>query len=314
MDATSPSRAWWSFHPSPPPPRSIVELIRAGTVDPKLAAMLWLLVEARVPLIVAALRSGAGKSTLLGTLMDFLPPGTRRVELAGVTETFDWLPHARELGWQASAATTVMPHGRDVSPGEIVHPATTWLVAHELSDHLPVYTWGDAARVAVRAITVGYGLGATIHADSLEEVLDALHRPPVALTDDELSRLGVVLILRAYAPPPGDVNSGPLRRVVAAHYVRPVFRDGHGHVQRLGPAVLATWDEERDRFEHFAWGVLPELAERTGQRAGDFEADLLRREEYLAGLGAAGVTDVAAVRTAIEGYRATAATAAGNPN
>jgi hypothetical protein len=313
VDATSPARARWSFHPSPPPPRSIVELIRAGTVDPTLAAMLWLLVEARVPLIVAALRSGAGKTTVLESLMDFLPPGTRRVELAGMTETFDWLPHARELGWQVTARTLAL-RGSDDSPGGAVHPAGTWLVAHELSDHLPVYTWGDAARVAVRAITVGYGLGATIHADSLEEVLDALHRPPVALTDDELSRLGVVLVLRAYAPPPGDVNSGPLRRVVAAHYVRPVFRDGHGHVQRLGPAVLATWDEARDRFEHFAWGVLPELAERTGRRAGDFEAELIRREEYLAGLAAAGVTDVAAVRTAIEGYRATAARAAGNPN
>ncbi len=308
MDATSPTRAWWNFHPSPPPPRSIVELIRAGTVDPTLAAMLWLLVEARVPLIVAALRSGAGKSTILETLMDFLPPGTRRVDLAGVTETFDWLPHARELGWQAT------PPPAGATSIQAIQPSATWLVAAELSDHLPIYTWGDAARVVVRAITVGYGLGATIHADSLEEVLDALHRPPVALTDDELSRLGVVLVLRTYAPPPGDVNSGPLRRVVAAHYIRPVFRDGHGHVQRLGPAVLATWDEARDRFEHFAWGVLPELAERTGQRAGDFEADLLRREEYLTGLAAAGVTDVAAVRTAIEGYRAAASTAAGNPN
>ena len=311
MDATSPTRAWWSFHPSPPPSRSIVELIRAGTVDPTLAAMLWLLVEARVPLVVAALRSGAGKTTVLESLLDFLPPGTRRVDLAGVTETFDWLPHARELGWQATTSASASSDGAAV---EAMHAGTTWLVAAELSDHLPIYTWGDAARVAVRAITVGYGLGATIHADSLEEVFDALHRPPVALTDDELSRLGVVLVLRAYAPPPGDVNSGPVRRVVAAHYVRPVFRDGHGHVQRLGPAVLATWDESRDRFEHFAWGVLPELAERTGQRAGDFEAELVRREEYLAGLAEAGVTEVADVRTAIEGYRTAASTAAGNPN
>jgi hypothetical protein len=308
VDATSPTRAWWSFHPSPPPRRSIVELIDAGTLDARLAAMLWRLIEARVPLIVAALRSGAGKTTLLESLTDFLPPGTRRVELAGVTETFDWLPHARELGWQSAAQL------RPTASTEGVYPGTTWLVAHELSDHLPIYTWGDAARVAIRAISLGYGLGATIHADSLEEVFDTLHRPPVALTDDELSRLGVVVVLRAFPPPPGDVNRGPLRRVVAAHYVRPVFRDGHGHVQRLGPAVLATWDELRDRFEHFAWGVLPELAERTGQRAGDFEADLVRREEYLAGLAAAGVTDVDAVRTAIEGFRASAGAAAGNPN
>jgi hypothetical protein len=98
-----------------------------------------------------------------------------------------------------------------------------------------------------------------------------------------------------------------LRRVVAVHYVRPVARDQHGHIQRLGPAVLATWDEDADEFEHFAWGVIPELAERTGRRAGDFEIEQERRREYLAGLVAAGVVEVDPVRTAIDGYRAAAA-------
>ena len=73
---------------------------------------------------------------------------------------------------------------------------------------------------------------ATIHADSLEEVFNELHRAPVALTDDELSRLGLVIVLRAVSPPPGDSVPGMLRRVVAVHYVRPVARDQHGHIQR----------------------------------------------------------------------------------
>ncbi len=306
MDVSVPPKGWLNRRLSPPPPRSIVELIDAGTLDAELAALLWLLVEGRVPLIVAAERGGAGKTTLLEALHDFLPPGTRRVELAGVTETFDWLPHARELGWQSVPATA--------TAREPVDPASTWLVAHELSDHLPVYTWGDAARVAIRALSVGYGLGATIHADSLEEVFGLLHEAPVALTDDELSRLGVVLILRAFAPPPGDLVDGPMRRVVAAHYVRPVSRDAHGHIQRLGPAVLATWDEDEDAHEHFAWGVLGELAERTGRRAGDFEIELERRREYLSGLAAAGVVEVDRVRIAIDGYRASAATVPAHPN
>ena len=126
-----------------------------------------------------------------------------------------------------------------------------------------------------------------------------LRRPPIRLGDDELSRLGVVLILR----PVGD----GLRRVVAAHYVRPTARDEHGHVQRLGPAVLATWDADRDHFEHFAWGITPELALRVDRRPGDFELEVDRRRDYLAGLAEAGITDVDAVRAAIDGYRATAA-------
>jgi hypothetical protein len=270
--------------------------VRGGTLDAELAALLWLLLEARVPVIVAAQRSGTGKSTLLGAMLDFLPPGTRRVELRGVDEDFGWLPHARELGW---------PRRPDPPIGgpERIDPGSTYLLAAELSDHHPQYAWGDVARVAVRALSIGYGLGTTVHADSLEEVFDLLHRPPVAATDDELTRLGIVLVLRAVAPAPGDVADGPVRRVAAAHFVRPVSRDGHGHLQRLPPAVLATWDPHGDRFEHFAWGIMPELAIRVGRRPGDFAAEHERRRDYLAGLAQAGVTDVDAVRAAIDGYR-----------
>jgi hypothetical protein len=298
VDVGAPPRSWWGFRPVPPEPRSIVQLIRDRTLDAQLAALLWLLVEARLPVIVAARRGRAGKTTLLEALLDLLPPGTRRIDLAGVMETFDWLPHARELGWQ-------MPPPSEAGTGlRSLDPSTTYLVAAELSDHTPAYTWGDHARIAVRALTIGYGLGATIHAGSLEEVLDALHQPPVTLTDDELSRLGIVLFLRLLPPPPGDAYAGPLRRVSSAHYVRPLARDEHGHLQRLGPAVLATWSESTDSFEHFAWGVMTELADRTGRHAGDFEAEVARRAEYLDGLAQAGVIDRADVRAAIEGFRA----------
>jgi hypothetical protein len=265
-----------------------VELVRTGTLDAELAATLWLLVEGRVPLIVAAQARGVGKTTVLTALLDFLPPGTRLVELAGEDETFDWLPQASELGWHGVA--------RPPAPGSPpVRPDDTVLLASELSEHLPAYTWGAAARIAVRAASIGYGLAATIHADSLDDVFDDLREPPVGLTDDELSRLGVVVILRRVA--------GDRRRVVAAHYVRPVVRDLHGHVQQLGPAVLATWDPATDAFEHFGWGVTPELALRVGRKAGDFEIEVEARQAALEALVADGVTDVTAVRDAIARYR-----------
>jgi hypothetical protein len=97
---TSPWRGRWAIRHVPPTPRSIVELIRAGTLDAELAATLWLLIEGRVPLVVGAAAQGAGKTTLLDALAVFLPPGVRIVELAGAMETFDWLPQAPELGWR----------------------------------------------------------------------------------------------------------------------------------------------------------------------------------------------------------------------
>ena len=86
MAETSPVRGRWAIRHVPPTPRSIVELIRAGTLDAELAATLWLLVEGRVPLIVGARARLVGKSTLLEALLMFLPPGVRTVELEGAME------------------------------------------------------------------------------------------------------------------------------------------------------------------------------------------------------------------------------------
>ena len=284
---TSPATRRWASRPVPPEPRSIVELIRTGVLDAELAATLWLLVEGRVPLIVAGEAQGAGKSTLLGALLAFLPGGVRLVELAGQDEDFAWLPQASELGWPGKP--------RAMKGAAPFRPDDTVLLANELSDHVPAYTWGEAARIAVRAASIGYGLAATIHGDSLDDVFEALRRPPNGLVDDELSHLGVVLVVRRV--------DGERRRVVAAHYVRPVARDGHGHLQRLGPAVLATWDADTDTFEQFGWGVTPELALRVGRKAGDFEIESDRRQAHLEHLVQAGITAPDDVRRAISGYQ-----------
>ena len=164
---------------------------------------------------------------------------------------------------------------------------------------MPSFTWGEHARVAVRATAIGYGLATTMPGDALEDVLETLGRAPVGLTEDELSFLGCVVIVRRI--------DGQRQRVVAAHYLRPTVRDGHGHTQRLGPAVLATWDSAHDRFEDFGWGVMPELAFRIGVKSGDLEQDLGRRRDLLAALVRDGVTEVGAVRTALVGYLATTA-------
>lgn len=140
-------------------------------------------------------------------------------------------------------------------------------------------------RAALAATTGRSGLVATIEATDLAGVLAVLRAQ--GLANDEISFLGAVLVLGT------DGNSGGGRgglgmRVVAAHYLRPVARDAGGHVQRLGPAVLATWDPGRSAYDHFGWGIYPELAARTGRRAGDLEREHLDRAERLRSEAAAG--------------------------
>ena len=123
---------------------------------------------------------------------------------------------------------------------------------------------GRAARLAPA--------GGVVLADSLEGVL-RLFGGDAAL-NDATRDLGVVVI-----------HDG--RRVRSAHYVRPVERDGAGHLQRRPPAVLADWNESADRFDDFSWAVTDELADRSGLTRDELEREHDSRRDQLAGSGRA---------------------------
>ncbi len=103
----------------------------------------------------------------------------------------------------------------------------------------------------------------TVDAASLEEVLARIPTLSLEAADETGARVAIVVVLEA------DLEADAWR-IGAAHLLRPPLRDGHGHLQRQGPAVLATWDGQSGTYQHFAWGVMPELAllaQRSGRRS-----------------------------------------------
>ena len=228
---------------APATSESLVGLIARGVLDAEVAALIWVLVEARIPIVVAAPagRIGAG-GQLLGAILGSIHP--------------------------------------DENLEPLMHPM---------------------GAAGAGSLVRGRRAGGVVEAASLGDVRQKLGGGPLPLTDDQLTFLGCVLVI-------GDVGGDERRagrlRVTAAHYVRPLARDAHGHPQRLEPAVLATWDERLGKYEHFAWGVLPEIAARLQRRTGDLEADLHHRRDDLAGLAKAGVTSIDEVRKLVAGYRA----------
>jgi hypothetical protein len=163
--------------------------------------------------------------------------------------------------------------------------ALIWLLAES---GVPVHVAspdGEAATHLAAALGPVARDQASVSAGSAEALEDVL-RQPVPLRP----ATGAVLIMAD-------------GRVTAAHFQRPPLRDGAGHIRPQGPAVLATWDPRTAEWEHFAWGVTPELATAAGRRAGDFEIEVGRRREYLEALVASGVDDDAAAGAALAGYR-----------
>ena len=118
--------------------------------------------------------------------------------------------------------------------------------------------------------------GGTFVADSFEEVLrlsGGLPDGPNSGVADSARDLGVVLVMRD-------------GRVRVAHYVRPVERDGAGHIQRRPPAILSAAGENGPA-DRFYWAFTDELATRAGMQRADFEDEHARRSARLSAQPAA---------------------------
>ena len=160
---------------------------------------------------------------------------------------------------------------------------------------------GGSLRRAIRGVARGFGLVGALQAGSLEAVRARLAGMTVGASPELISRLGAVLVL----------GEEPSHRVVAAHYMRPVARDAAGHIQRLPPAVLATWEPPAGRWDHFSWALYPELAHRLGQRPGDLEREHEERSKILAALIRANSVDADQVAATLAHARGHAGTRQG---
>jgi hypothetical protein len=172
---------------------SILDLVNSGTIDCKLAGLLWIIMEHRASVLVAAGPSYAGKTTLLNALLDFLPPGLQRITLQGSYEDFNFTEKSL--------------------------PEKTYMMAEEISNHgFLEYMWGFKAVRAFKLMSRGYALGSTIHARNSQEVLYILHKY-LGLPLEVLSRLGIVVNLQAVAGQ--GYYDEPIRRVKSVDLILP---------------------------------------------------------------------------------------------
>jgi hypothetical protein len=278
---------WWGYHWSLPRPMSAVEIVESGSLDARLMATLWAVTSRRRSVMLASEAPMAGKTTTLSALVDFLPDGTVGVFLRGWRGDFEWTD---EIG-----------------------PERGYLLVNEMSDHLPIYVWGRNARGALQLAGQAYGMGATMHADSLPEALDLL-RGELGAADADLAGLTIYLQYSAYRTP-----AGMYRRVEEAWHLR---LDGAGS---LAPVRLAAIEGGRSPSLTGAQRepvppLLPDdggrasrpllhdtaayalLAASLGLGADALEAELAERSEFLSVLADRGICEPALVAAAVADY------------
>ena len=271
MRALNEPNSWWGWHgwSDRPVPLSITQVPQAGTMSPELAALFWICLERRASIILAAGPPSSGKTTILTALFAFLPPETEVYFTRGWGETFD-LPPLRE----------------DVP---------IYILVNEMSDHLPVYSWGPYVVRAFELLAEGYSLGSTLHADTVEEVIAQLEEDN-SVPRRHLAHLTLIATLRL---PRGDARL--LRRLNQVALLGP----GDGASEDLCVTTVSSWDAEGDSFRLLAErGSAAALARRLGLSESSLRQEMERRGRFLAGLVREGVLAHAAVESAVAAYRA----------
>jgi hypothetical protein len=229
---------------------SVAQLIALGSLDARTAALLWLLVERHQSLIVSGPTDptpGIGKTTTLNALLGFLPPGSTLVYTTGMYEDFGF---------------------RDE-----VDPATTCVLANEVSDHLRIYMWSGVARTLLRLPAEGYAVATSCHADTIGDVLSMLRRD-LRLPADIVRGLGIIVNI-------GIVGRvwPPRRRFLTVNFVAPQAPDGAPDDVRM--ISLAEWQASSDTFTPATQEALAELAAISGMPLMEFCAALDRRQQAL---------------------------------
>ena len=257
--------AWWGWPWRLPRPMTVPELIAAGSLDAAVAALLWVALEQRASVIVVAGPNGAGKTVMLSALLDFLPPTVHRLHLQGMAEDFAFLADAE--------------------------PARTYLLANEISDHLPIYLWGRRAQRIFELLPQGFALGATLHAESVDEAIGYLLAPPLSIPPDLLAAVTLVVTLAV-------VRRGGewLRRVDGVFVL-------HEAAGRVASTRLAAWNARRDRHECFLRVNAQPLAKRLGLGSDGLLTTHVERTDWLGSRASAGDLGPIPFRAALTAYR-----------
>ena len=161
---------------------SVVDLIRAGTINAEMAACACRSMENGASILTGARPGGAGKTTLMAALLGFLPTD---VPIATVDRR------------------AVIRQGH-LQPAD----RPECYLVHEIgSGDWFGYLWGPEVADFISLVEGRRRIASCLHADTLEELREILSSPGLGVEPSVLARVGLVLFMHV------DAADGYRRRV-----------------------------------------------------------------------------------------------------
>ncbi|NIM46695.1 MAG: type IV secretion system protein VirB11 [Candidatus Aenigmarchaeota archaeon] len=171
-------------------PLTPVNLLNLQTLDPKIAAYLWLTVEYGRSILISG-GVATGKTTLLNAMSLFIKPELKIVSIEDTAELL--LPHSH---WVPSVARLPIVEIGRKKLGEVDLFDLLKESLRQRPDYLIVgEVRGREAYVLFQQIATGHSSLSTIHADSMERLIDRLTTPPISLPANLIEALDIIIFL-----------------------------------------------------------------------------------------------------------------------
>lgn len=270
MRALNQPESWWGWHGyNQPQPLSITQILAADTFPTRVGALFWLAMERGASIILAADPPGAGKTTILTALFAFARPDAMVYFTRGWGETFR-LP-------------AYDPDGPPI-----------YIMINEISDHLPVYSWGPYVTRAFELAADGYSLASTMHADTVEGVIEQL-TDECDVPERQVGHLSLVVPIFV-----GSQGGRRVRRVSEVAVLEPLGAGFDRH-------SIVRWDAGSDSYDMLATPAeINAAARRLGMDEDELLSELTRRTEFLEALVRDGISDMEEIQRrvfAFSGYQ-----------
>jgi len=264
-------------------PFSIIELASMGTLDWRIAAYLWMLVENKMSIMVLG-GTGAGKTTMLNALVSLIPPELKIVTVEETAEINvpheNWVPLVarEEFGFVGARARTV-------SLFDLVKVSLRYRPDYLIVGEIR----GEEAYVLFQALATGHGGMSTMHADSLDYAVKRLTSPPMNISKVYLPLMNAWMHIERV-----NVRGKTVRRVRAVWELD----------ESCNYRVIAEWLPVEDRFSVNLDDsvLLAHISKRRGISLEEVVAEVEHRASYLRSLGENGVTAYRRVAAAIRNY------------
>jgi archaeal flagellar protein FlaI len=175
----------------PQKPLTAIDLINSKTLNSIMVAYLWTIMEFKKTVIVIGPTAG-GKTTLLNILSSFIPPGQRVVSIEDTREINllmdNWIPQVTRPGFGPPDS-----HGQKY--GEVTMEDLIKESFRQRPDYLVVgEVRGKEMSVMFQGMASGHSCLSTVHAKSVDDLVNRLITPPISLEPALLTSLDVVVV------------------------------------------------------------------------------------------------------------------------